>query len=469
MTTCPACGTTLPSAPSGCSTCLRPSPEPRRGVWRNPSGGLRFALGGLAVALLALSLIWKPLPPTKASAPADGPGGMEPRLLGVPPPRTHLPEATLLTEEGIRLYTAGQYPQACQRFSEAVEKEQENATLRENVARCFEGWGWQTLRAGKAEEAGLLFRQGLYQDPESSPLLTGLALASIHAGRPDAALEPLERAAKASPDPEATLLLARLYDQRDQTDRAVAHLRRLLERHPAHAETRKLLDKLERERKAEAGYWKDETEHFVVKHRGPRELEARRVVLEILEEVYRSVGQELGYFPSEKLTVILYPEERFQEVTGTHHWVAGLFDGKIRLPVGALPGRTQGLDRILTHEYTHAVAHLLSKGRAPRWLQEGLAQHMERAPDDPDLYLSGGMTLAGLEALLGDGDLAKARMGYQISLWVVRDLLQRGGMERIRELLARLGRGQSAARAIPNLYGLSLAELEAQWRRVLGG
>lgn len=432
-------------------------------------GGIQFALGGLAVALLALSLIWKPLPLTKASAPADGSGGTEPRLLGVPPPRTHLPEATLLTEEGIRLYTAGQYPQACERFSEAVEKEQENATLRENVARCFEGWGWQTLRAGKAEEAGLLFRQGLYQDPESSPLLTGLALASIHAGRPDAALEPLERAAKASPDPEATLLLARLYDQRDQTDRAVAHLRRLLERHPAHAEGRRLLDKLERERKVEAEYRKDETEHFVVKHRGPRELEARRAVLEILEEVYRSVGQELSYFPSEKLTVILYPEERFQEVTGTHHWVGGLFDGKIRLPAGALPGRTQGLDRILTHEYTHAVAHLLSKGRAPRWLQEGLAQHMERAPDDPDLYLSGGMTLAGLEALLGDGDLAKARMGYQISLWVVRDLLQRGGMERIRELLARLGRGQSAARAIPDLYGLSLAELEAQWRRVLGG
>jgi hypothetical protein len=79
------------------------------------------------------------------------------------------------------------------------------------------------------------------------------------------------------------------------------------------------------------------------------------------------------------------------------------------------------------------------------------------------------MTLVGLEALLRDGDLAKARMGYQVSLWVVRDLLQRGGMERMRELLARLGKGELAADAVPRVYGLALAELEAQWQRILGG
>jgi len=484
MAACPHCGATLSSPFSRCRTCSLPAkraerrpPEESPSRHRRAFGGVDVALGVLAVGFLALWFAWGRPDSTKPAGPADGPAASQKqvselqrtRLLGLPPERAHLPEVTVLTEEGIRLYSAGQYPDACQRFADALEKEQVSPTLRQNVARCFEGWAWQTLRTGRAEEAGLLFRQGLRQDPDSSPLLTGLALAAIHAGRPDEALEPLERAVTGSPDPEATLLLARLYDQRDQADRAVVHLRRLLERDPSHASARQLLDKLEREQRVEAGYWKDESKHFVVKYRGPRELEVRRVVMEILEEAYESVGREFNFFPPEKVTVILYPEGRFQEVTGTHHWASGLFDGKIRLPVGTLQGRIQALKRLLTHEYTHAVVHLLAKGRAPRWLQEGLAQHVERVPDDPNLHLPGGMTLAGLEALLRDGDLAKARMGYQISLWVVRDLLQRGGMERMGKLLTRLGRGEPATSAIPSVYGLPLAELEAQWQAMLSG
>lgn len=462
MATCPNCGSALLSAVSRCSTCRPAALGPRRRTF-----GMRW-LGPVALALLVLSVAG-PASLRDPPAPARQPANPGTRLVGLPPSRVELPEVSILTEEGIRFYSAGQYPDACQRFADALERERENSILRQNVARCFEGWGWQSLRAGRAEEAGLLFGQGLQQEPEAPPLLTGFALAAIHAGRPDEALEPLERAVTVSPDPEATLLLARLYDQRDRSDRAIAHLRRLLERDPSHPEATRLLDKLERERRAEAGYRKDETAHFVVKYREPGEPEIRRVVLGILEEVRADVGREFDFFPSEKVTVILYPDERFQEVTGTHHWVSGIFDGKIRLPVGALSGRTQALERLLTHEYTHAVVHLLARGRAPRWLQEGLAQHAERISDDPDLHLSGGMTLAGLEALLRDGDLAKARMGYQVSLWVVRDLLQRGGMERMRELLARLGSGESAAGAVPRVYGLPLAELEAQWRSLLQG
>lgn len=484
MATCPNCGAILSGAGSRCATCSLPvnrgkrrSPEAFR-LWRPGVFGVAdLTLGALVVGALALWLAWGAPDWTKLAGPTDRSAIPQTdnsriqttRLYGLPRDPTHLPEVTILTEEGIRFYSVGQYPEACQRFTDALEKEEINPTLRENVARCFEGWGWQTLRSGKAEEAALLFGQGLRQDPNSAPLLTGLALAAIHAGRPNEALEPLEQAVAGTPDPEAALLLARLYDQRDQADLAVLHLRRLLERDPSHANARQLLDKLERERRVEAGYQRDESEHFVVKYRAPRALESRRVLMQILKEAYESVGRQLNFFPPEKLTVILYPEERFREVTGTHHWASGLFDGKIRLPVGTLQGRTQALERLLTHEYTHAVVHILTKGRAPRWLQEGLAQHVEKVPDDPDLHLPGGMTLAGLEALLSDGDLAKARMGYKISLWVVRDLLQRGGMERMGELLARLGRGEAASSALQAVYGLPLAELEAQWRGVLGG
>jgi hypothetical protein len=35
--------------------------------------------------------------------------------------------------------------------------------------------------------------------------------------------------------------------------------------------------------------------------------------------------------------------------------------------------------------------------------------------------------------------------------------------------MTRLGRGEAITTAIPAVYGLSLSELEQQWRQVLGG
>src|SRR4029077_3018407 len=96
--------------------------------------------------------------------------------------------------------------------------------------------------------------------------------------------------------------------------------------------------------------------------------------------------------------------------------------------------------RLVVHEYAHAAIHDLARGRAPRWLHEGLAQLLEGATSDPILRDPYGLTLAGVETLDGEYDTPRARAGYDISLWIVRDLLDRGGgMESLRELLARLG------------------------------
>ncbi len=350
------------------------------------------------------------------------------RMSILPSVKGDAPETPLPGQE--RTSDVGQYPAACEHLVGVLEKERGNPTLRQQVANCLE------LAVAHLQHL-------LQRDPSHAE---GRRL-----------LDKLE------------LRLAWLYDQRDQTDLAVVHLQRLLQRDPSHAEGRRLLDKLERERRAEVGYWKDESDHFIVKYPGG-ELTVRRAVIEVLEEVYVSVGREFNYFPSEKITVILYPGEQFHEVTETRHWVGGSFDGKIRLPVGRLRGRTRALEQALAHEYTHAVVHLLGSGRAPQWLHEGLAQHAEGEPRNPDFKPAGEITLAGLEGLLWDPhDQAKMRMDYKISLRVVRDLLRRGGMERMRELLTRLGQGESAADAIPAVYGLPLADLEREWNRARGG
>ena len=409
-----------------------------------------------AVILLAVvsSAWWGQRPPVAADSP---------RLAVTPTARL-----TAVTDEAIRLYAAGQFPRACERFTRAWESDPASAARRADVARCFEGWGWDTLRQGRPDEAIVLFRQGLQQSPDAPALLRGLGLAAVHAGRAEEALGPLEAAARSDADAEVRLLLAHLYDRRDDAPRALEHLRGVLDADPAHEAARRLLDKVEREARAEAGFHREVTAHFVVKWR-TADADARRALLAGLTSARERVVAQLGEGPRERVTVVLYDAAQFQEVARVHGWVTGLFDGKIRLPAGGtLPPRRE-LERILVHEYAHATIHDLARGRAPRWLHEGLAQALEGATPDPMLRVPGRPTLSGLEELLSDADPARARTGYDVALWVVHDLLDRGSTPAMRRLMARLAAGETITTAVPAVYGLPLTELEHQWRRVLGG
>jgi tetratricopeptide (TPR) repeat protein len=378
-------------------------------------------------------------------------------------------DAQALTEEAIRLYAAGQFPRACEKFGLAAADDPSSSARRQDVVRCFEGWGWQALREGRPDEAALLFGQGLGETPDDPALLKGLGVAAVHAGRPDEAFAPLERAARAEYDAEVRLLLAHLHDRRDEPAKAIVNLKAVLEREPTNEPARRLLEKVEREWRAEAGFRRDVTPRFVVKYRETLDVEARREIVLHLEAAAGRVGRTLAYTPKQPTTVVLYEQHQFRDVTGVHAWATGLFDGKIRLPVGRVRPPAHELERLVTHEYAHAVIHELTRGRAPRWLHEGLAQVLEGAAADPILRAPAGLTLAGVETLAGDADPLRARAGYDIALWIARDLLDRGGIEPLRELLARLGAGETMAEAMPRVYGLRLTELESQWRRVLGG
>jgi tetratricopeptide (TPR) repeat protein len=376
--------------------------------------------------------------------------------------------AHALREEGVRLYAAGQFPAACERFDRAAEHESASTARRRDLAGCFEGWAWQAMREGRAEEAMLLFRRGLRATPDAPDLLTGLGVAAIHAGRAGEAVEPLERAVSADPRVPARLLLARLYDQRDEAAQALAHLRAVVTAEPEHEGARRLFDKIERERQAESGFRRMTTPHFVIKYRGSREAEARRVLPRLLEAAYERVGTQLGYRPLDRVTVVLYEDAEFRHVAGVHPWVSGLFDGKIRLPLGPALPPAPTLERLLVHEYAHAAVHDLSRGRAPRWLQEGLAQVLEGASAEASPRVPDDFDLAGLDALIAQADPARARVGYDVALWIVQDLVTRGGTPPMRALLTRLGMGEPVAAVIPGVYGLRLAELESYWRQRLG-
>src|SRR6059058_3662153 len=72
---------------------------------------------------------------------------------GRPPVPVAAHDSRALTEEAIRLYAAGQFPRACERFSRAADDNPASAALRADVGNCFEGWGWQALREGRPAPA----------------------------------------------------------------------------------------------------------------------------------------------------------------------------------------------------------------------------------------------------------------------------------------------------------------------------
>lgn len=423
--------------------------------------GRRWLFDVLAVtAAAALLLAWRLW--------ADGGPRRVLEVASIAPPTAATTDATL-RNEALELYAVGEFPLACDRFSRAADADPTSLGGRQDVARCFEGWGWQALRSGRPDEARTLFRRGLDATPEDPALLKALGIAAIHDGHSQDALGPLEQAATGDADPEVRLLLARIYDQRDEPERALHHLRELLVRKPGHEAARRLFDKVEREHHVEAGFRRHVTEHFIVKYRGPRDGEASPELLQTLETAYARVGAQLGWRPPEPVTVVVYEDRQFRNVARVHGWVTGLFDGKIRLPLGGALPPASVLDRLVVHEYAHAAIHDLSRGRAPRWLHEGLAQVLEGAIADPLLRVPGRLTLTGLEALVTDPDPLRARAGYDIALWVVQDLVNRGGIPALRQLLERLGGGDGLAAAVARVYGVRLAELESQWRSFLGG
>ena len=227
----------------------------------------------------------------------------------------HERDAQALTEEAIHLYAAGQFPRACEKFGLAAADDPASSARRQDVIRCFEGWGWHALRDGRPDEAALLFRQGLTETPDDPALLKGLGVAAVHAGRPDEAFAPLERAALVEYDPEVRLLLAHLHDRRDDPAQAVVNLRAVLDHEPTNEAARRMLDKVEREWRAEAGFRREVTPRFVVKYRDTLDAVARREIVAHLEAAAARVSLTLAYAPQQRTTVVLYEHHEFRSVT----------------------------------------------------------------------------------------------------------------------------------------------------------
>jgi len=207
--------------------------------------------------------------------------------------------------------------------------------------------------------------------------LVGRGYALLLKSEYSAALDPISRARKLLPNAASAAMLAGWAHYRlNQPDNAIADFQAAQRLAPS-ASVAGMLEKVKRDKEAEGDFREGESSHFVIRYHGGATRSLASDVTRLLEDQFQSLRDELRYTPPEPIAVILYTQETFRDLTRSPGWAGALNDGKIRVPVQGIDAVSDELTRILRHELTHSFVFQKTSGRAPTWLQEGLAQWME--------------------------------------------------------------------------------------------
>src|SRR5450432_4625910 len=273
-----------------------------------------------------------------------------------------------------------------------------DAALGHHAAAMFE------LGRGDMDHALADELMALTYAPDEPLLLMNVAYLHLRRSEYKQSLDYLDRAHRVAPNnPDVAKLAGWAYYGMNKIDQAVTEWKRSAQLRPD-AEVQSALEKAQRDKQEEESYKENESPHFTLRYSGGAEPALARDVLRTLEMHYAAIESELSFTPPDSIGVVLYTRQAFSDITRAPGWVGALNDGRLRVPVQGLTGVNQELSRVLKHELAHSFVQQKTHGRAPTWIQEGLAQWMEgkRSGDNAavllDIYGDGhAVSLGSLE------------------------------------------------------------------------
>jgi len=325
--------------------------------------------------------------------------------------------------------------------------------------------GWDALARNQPREAADAFREAIARDSRNADLHLGAGTAAFLERRDADARAALERALGLDP----TLARAReilglvLYRSGDVVA-AVREYERLPNT-PEYDPARVRLERWRREADLHgrmtsvAGAW------FTVSFEGDADAELAARALASIERAADRIGLVLSTYPSQPISVVLYTSEQFRDITRAPIWAGGAYDGTVRVPMRGARANPQELDRVLAHEYTHALVHSLAPRNVPAWLHEGLAAALETdlnqvngAADSEPLPAG---ALAALQTSFGRFTGEQAKLAYETSARAARQLLDEAGGFAVANLLRDLGQGVDFNEAFLHRIQRPFASFEA--------
>lgn len=272
------------------------------------------------------------------------------------------------------------------------------------------------------------------------------------------------------PDPQALYQLADLVAGSGDYDTAIKLVTKANAELPFEPEVERLRQ-LQMEKRLAQDAAVKQSAHFAISYPARREPQFAERAARILEAERARLQRFIplsGTVP--RIEVDLLPFEDFEVGWSQGGEVIGLFDGKIRLPLGNVRRWHPIVVSVMTHELAHAMIAEKTAGRAPHWFQEGLAQHVEMVDEQVNSiegYQLKGYLLAFplLEPVLrGFGSPAFTSVAYDESAWALHYIETRYGVAGIHRLMAAFAAGQTTEQALPSALGVTPAELDrALW------
>jgi hypothetical protein len=326
--------------------------------------------------------------------------------------------------------------------------------------------GWEAIQRGDGEKAIGVFRLRLADHPDDVRALTGAALAAHLTGRDDQGLSYAKRAVQLDPENAYGLyVLGQLAYAQGDVDLAIKSYEKVIKIAPGSQAIYQQLESWKKEAALHETYATRPTARFTVMFEGSTQQAIATRVSTTLESAYARVGKSLSY-PPEAVTAILYTGEQFRDITKSPSWAAAAYDGRIRIPVRGALSQPAELDRVVTHEYVHAVLHQLYP-RVPDWLNEGLATYFE--PVDHAWLMrrlraaDALVPLSQLNQAFRTADGGDAAVAYAESYVGARVLAERLGPN-LPVFLQYVSNGTAIDQALM-LFNISVADVEREWNQ----
>jgi tetratricopeptide (TPR) repeat protein len=327
------------------------------------------------------------------------------------------------------------------------------------------GAGWDALNAGRVSEAAAAFEAALKASPQQPSALLGAGIAAHLEGREDEARRLLVDALKVQPAlTEASLVLGAVLYQAGDIDGAIDAYQQALAYAPAHPRLVQQLEAWRKEANLHNGFGRRLASHFTVLFEGPAKAQLADHAVAVLEAAYLRIGTALYTYPAGVITVVLYTREQFHDITQSPEWAGGAYDGRIRVPVqGALADPAE-FDRVLTHEFTHALVRSVAGRGVPFWLDEGLAVRFEGSNPEAgrvQVRTAGALLpLTRLERSFANLSAREATLAYAQSAVAVQRMFEAAGAPAVVSLLEALGSGTPFPEAFERTMLMSYADFQ---------
>ncbi len=326
--------------------------------------------------------------------------------------------------------------------------------------------GWTAIKSGDYKTALEAFTEASKLEPKNASLWLGAGMAEFLLRHDPEARANLSRALDL--DPKLTLARAQLA-QVEKRQGNLAEAIRLYEmvvvEAPDDPDLRDTLERWKREKDLHERMRVEVGDHFTISFEGPEDAAMAAQALESLNKAFWRISDVFATYPTKSIPVVLYSGEQFSDITRSPKWAGATFDGTIRVPMRGAGEKGEDLDRVLAHEFSHALIRSLATRGLPTWLNEGLASvfenedmswatsRMEKVEQPP--------SLRELTPSFGRMSGGQAQLAYAASAIAAKRLLDEAGGAAIASLLRDLGDGVEFEDAFLHRIQKSLADFEA--------